>query len=80
MREVADDENHDEAEDILDEEDYMKVRLYFFNSDKSIRDKLFTEEWLIVVKDNLDDPEELQTKAIPFLEVSNRHCCNSDPC
>lgn len=61
---------HDENEDDIDD-DYMKVRLYFFVADKALRNKLFTEEWFLIAKESLDDPEELKPSAIPFLEVSS---------
>lgn len=52
------------------EEDFIKVRLYFFNTDKQTKNKLFTEEWFIVAADHLDDAFELKHTGIPFLEVS----------
>lgn len=67
MREAKPSEEGDEAE--IDE-DYLKVRLYFFNSDKQTKNKLFTEEWYLVAADHLDDASELKQTGIPFLEVS----------
>ena len=37
-------DNDDEEID----DDYMKVRLYFYLPDKTLRNKLFTSEWFIV--------------------------------
>lgn len=66
VREQAE-EDHD---GLPDEEDFMKVRLYFYNSDKATRNKLFTEEWFVVAQEHLDDADELKQSGIPFVEVS----------
>ena len=67
MREAKASEEGNDPE--LDE-DYIKVRLYFFTPDKQINKKLFTEEWFFVAADQLDDSDELKITGIPFLEVS----------
>lgn len=64
----------EEGDDAELEEDYIKVRLYFFNSDKQIKNKLFTEEWYLVAAEHLDDAYELKQTGIPFLEVSKLFC------
>lgn len=68
---IVKEQAEDDQDELPDEEDYMKVRLYFYNSEKEIRSKLFTEEWFVVAQEHLDDADELQKSGIPFVEVSN---------
>ena len=39
----------DEDEDQQDEENYIKIKLYFYCQEKSLRARLFPEEWYTVV-------------------------------
>ena len=55
----------EEGDDPELDEDYIKVRLYFFTPDKQINKKLFTEEWFLVAADQLDDSDELKITGIP---------------
>lgn len=67
-REVDNDDN--ELNDLDD--DYMKVRVYLYNSDLQIKSKLFTDEWYMLAQDNTDSPNELKKAGIPFVEVSHK--------
>jgi hypothetical protein len=64
VREMNSDENPDDLD-----EDYMKVRLYFFNQDPKVKARVFTEEWYVVAQETLDDQFSLTKQGVPFIEV-----------
>ena len=43
------------SSDEVPNEDYIKVKLYYFTETKSIRSKIFTDEWYTVMEAEYED-------------------------
>ena len=53
-----------------DEENAIKVKLFFYCADKSIRARVFPDEWYTVMEDEYG-PDQVTPAFQPWLEVSH---------
>jgi len=58
-----------EDDDIADEENLIKIRLFFFSEDKKLHAKVFPEEWYTVMADEYGE-DYVSKEFQPWLEVS----------
>ena len=62
--------------DEMDEENLLKVKLFFHSDEKSMKARLFTDEWYTVMAAEVGE-DQVSRDFEPWLEVSPEH---SAPC
>ena len=67
---ACEDENDD---DIVDEENLIKIKLFFFADDKKLRARVFPEEWYTVLADEFGE-DQVTRDFQPWIEVSSPLC------
>ena len=60
------------AEEESNEEDSIKVRLFFFTEDKKLSKDVFTDEWYLVTSDTYGN-DEVSRDFQPWVDVSSNH-------
>ena len=61
---------HDDGgdeEDYDTNEDFIKVKIFFYNENKQLQNKVFPEEWYTIMEDQY--PDEVDRKMQPWLEL-----------
>lgn len=59
-------------EDVGDDENLIKIKLFFYSDDKKLHGKVFPEEWYTVVADEYGE-DAVSKDFQPWLEVSDPH-------
>jgi hypothetical protein len=65
--------NSGDGDQYLPDEEYIKVKLYFFTESKALKQSIFTEEWYTVMADEYEEDQVNKDKFEPWLEVRS-HC------